>query len=147
MNNTPPLRKFKSVDECRKYFEEKYCKEDLITFDNIAVRFYPEKFDDAFFESKNKKERDKSIFSIKRAERIDWIEYVLKSEEAELYVGWNRDKKTYRKDRRIAIISPENYVVIITLLKDNNAKFITAYLADSPNTAKLIRKNPRWTKK
>ena len=99
------------------------------------------------FESKNKKERDKSIFSIKRAERIDWIEYVLKSEEAELYVGWNRDKKEYRKDRRIAIISPENYVVIITLLKDNNAKFITAYLADSPNTAKLIRKNPKWTKK
>ena len=144
MGNTPPLKKFCSESECRQYFEEKYCKESMLTFDKIPVKFYPEKFDDAFFESMNKKKRDKSVFSIKRAERIDWIEYVLKNPNSELYCGWDRDKKQLRKDRRVAIISPENYVVIITSLKNNTGKFITAYLADSPNTAKAIRKSPKW---
>lgn len=147
MSKLPPLRSFKSEKECRQYFEEKYCQEDLLTFDNILVRFYPEKFNDAFFESQNKKKRDKSVFSFKRAERIDWIEYVLKDPLTELYFGWDRDKKKINRDRRVAIISPENYVVIVNMLNKKNARFITAYLADSPNTAKNIRNSPKWSKK
>lgn len=144
MSDVPPLKTFNSENECRQYFEEKYCKDPIITFDKVPVKFYSDKFDDAFFESANKKKRDKSVFSIKRAERIDWIEYVLKNPDSELYYGWDRDKKAIRKDRRVAIISPENYVVIVTMLKDNSGRFITAYLADSPNTAKAIRKGPKW---
>lgn len=147
MENVPPLKNFNSVDECRDYFEKKYCKEDLLTFDNILVRFYPEKFNDAFFESSNKQKRDKSVFSTKRAERIDWIEYVLKNPQAELYCGWDRDKKRINRDRRVAIISPEDYVVIVNMLSNKTARFITAYLADSPYTAKKIRQSPKWTKK
>lgn len=145
MNKIPPLRNFNNENECRQYFETKYCGIGTLTFDNLLVKFYPEKFDDAFFESLDNKQRDKSIFSVKRAERIDWIEYVLKNPKSELYSGWDRDKKCINKCRRVAIISPENYVVIITVLKNNNAKFITAYLADGPITAKRIRKAPKWT--
>lgn len=84
------------------------------------------------------------FFSIERAKRIDWIEYVLKNPNAELHLGWDRDKKKYNKDRRVAIISPENYVVVIRIFDDNKADFITAYYAN--NSANKIRNMPLWTK-
>ena len=79
-----------------------------------------------------------------RALRIDWIEYVLKNPKVELHLGWDRDKKRYNKERRVAIISPENYVVIIRMNNNNTAKFITAYYSDN-SSANKIRKMPLWT--
>ena len=58
-------------------------------------------------------------------------------------MGSNRDKKRYNKDRRVAIISPEDYVVIIRINSNNTAKFITAYYAD--NSASEIRNMPLWS--
>ncbi|MEG2017111.1 MAG: hypothetical protein RR128_01470 [Clostridium sp.] len=59
------------------------------------------------------------------------------------------DNKTKRNDnnRRVAIINEDNYVVIIQLIREQKAKFVTAYVADSPDTAKQIRNNPEWVKK
>lgn len=110
------------------------------------MKFYEDQFEHAFFESINHQKRDKSMFSIERAERIDWIKQVLENEKSELYIGWDRDKKRYNEQRRVSIISPENYVVVINMIKEDKAKFITAYPA-SYTTAKNIRKAPKWHNK
>jgi hypothetical protein len=144
INTLPALVNLNNEAEYRKYYENKYCNKNITTFDGIRVRFYEEKFDDAFFESSNKLKRNKDIFSIERAKRIDWIEYVLKDSSATLHLGWDRDTKSYNKNRRVAIINKENYVVIIEVKSKNDAKFITAYYADTPRTATNIKNSPLW---
>lgn len=142
MGQIPGLLHLATIEEYKKYFVNKYCKKEIVTFDGISVKFYEDQFEHAFFESSNKKKRNKDTFSVARAIRIDWIEYVLQSPYAELHLGWDRDKKVCNKERRVAIISPEDYVVIIRLNGDKKAKFITAYYAD--NSADEIRKMPLW---
>ncbi len=142
MNKVPAFVKLLTPEDYKKYYIEKYCKKELTTFDGIKVKFYDDQFEHAFFESSNKIKRNKDVFSIERAFRIDWIEYVLKNPNAELHIGWDRDKKRYNSERRVAIISPENYVVILRINDNKKAKFITAYYAD--NSAKEIRKMPFW---
>ena len=143
MSSIPNFVTLSSPADYKKYYIKKYCKNPLYTFDGIKVRFYEDQFEHVFYESSNKQKRNKDIFSIDRALRIDWIEYVLKNPKAELHLGWDRDKKRFNKDRRVAIISPEDYVVIIRINNDNTAKFITAYYAD--NSASEIRNMPLWT--
>lgn len=134
---------FETEKEYKEYFIKNYCEKEIYTYSGINVKFYEDQFEHCFFESKNFKKRDKSIFSKERAERIKWIKEVLENEEAELYVGWDRDKKVYNFNRRVSIISPENYVVIINIINEKKAKFITAYVASQTN-AKKIRNNPKW---
>lgn len=142
----PPLVKYESIQEYKKHFINKYCKEVIKTFDNFEVKFYDDMFEHAFFESSDRR-GSKDIFSLKRAERIDWIEDVLKDKDAEIYMGYDSKSKRNDWNRRVTIINEDNYVVVIQIIKDKKAKFITAYVADSPNTAIAIRKNPKWTKK
>ncbi len=144
MSRVPPLKHFKSESECRKYYDDVYCSKPIMTFDNIYVYFYKDKFDDAFFESNNHKARDKSVFSIKRAERIDWIKYVLESPNVKIYKGWDRNKKRPRKDRRVALLTPQNYVVIITILSKSKAKFITAYPLEGTRSLLKIITSEKW---
>lgn len=142
----PPLVKYNSIDEYRKHFENKYCCDVIETFDGYQVKFYEDMFEHAFFESSDRN-GSKDVFSSIRAERIDWIEHVLKDKNAELYMGYDNKKKRNDNSRRVAIINEDNYVVIIQIIRDVKAKFTTAYVADSPKTANLIRKNPKWVKK
>lgn len=62
-------------------------------------------------------------------------------------MGYDNKKKTNDNNRRVAIINEDDYVVIIQIIKDLKAKFVTAYAADSPHTALSIRNNPKWVKK
>lgn len=142
----PPLVKYDSIDEYRKHFENKYCGAIIETFDGYQVKFYEDMFEHSFFESSDRN-GSKDVFSLKRAERIDWIEQVLKDKNAELYMGYDNKKKRNDSSRRVAIITQDNYVVIIQLIRGVKAKFTTAYVADSPKTASLIRENPEWVKK
>lgn len=146
--NYPPLVIYKSQEEYKKHYIEKYCDKDkrIVTYDGIKITFYEDKFEHAFFESANYKKGDKSIFSIKRAERMDWIEAVLKDKTAEVYFGWDKKMKSVDYNRRVSIINSDNYVVILYIKSFNQAKFMTAYLADSPNTARAIRLMPKWQK-
>lgn len=137
------LLKLETQEEYKQHFVEKYCNRKIYTFSNIRVKFYEDQFEHAFFASANRKERDKSIFSIERAERMDWIEDVLSDKQAEIYIGWDRDKKEYNNKRRVSIISPENYVVILNIINEKEAKFITAYIASRTN-ARKIRSAPIW---
>lgn len=129
------------------------CKTPIKTFDDISVVFYVSNFEHAFFESKNRRAKDKSIFSYKRANRIYWIKWILQNERAELYIGYNSKKNSYDSSRRVAICI-DSYAVIIGLDRNNNkkAKFITAYLADGENgkgqkAIDLIKRSPKWIKK
>lgn len=58
---------------------------------------------------------------------------------------WNREKKKYNQNKWISIIAPDNYVVVLNIINDKKAKFITAYLARKTN-AKKIRSAPIWEK-
>ena len=142
----PPLVCYETQDEYLEHFKGKYCSYPIKTFDEIEVKFYEDMFEHAFYESSNKR-GNKDTFSLKRAQRIDWIEDVLTDDNAELYIGYDSRTKSYDNSRRVAIITEDDYVVIIRLIRDKQAKFVTAYLADSGRTATEIRKSPEWAKK
>lgn len=139
------LLKLKTVEEYKKYFIDNYCSQEIYSHDGVQIKFYEDQFEHAFYESKNRQKRDKSLFSEERAQRMQWIKEVLMNESAEMYVGWDRDKKRYNKNRRISIITPENYVVVLNIIDEMNAKFITAYVASKTNADK-IRSAPKWHK-
>ncbi len=144
----PLLVKYKTEAEYRQHFEQVYCKGPIRTFDGISVRFHKSMFDHCFFES-SRRDKNKDTFSLKRAERIDWIKTALKDPNSEKYLGWDKKKRRYNKKRRVAIVMVY-YVVIIQLTGSGKADFITAYPADTignkgrPATIDLIRNGPKW---
>ena len=139
----PALVHYVTEAEYRAHYERCYCREVIHTFDGLRVHFPKQQFDDAFFESANRKARDKSVFAQERAERIDWIRAAVEDPTAELYQGWDRDRKVTVPGRRIALVFG-NYVVVLQVSdKRSAATFITAYLASS-DTIRKIRGNPRW---
>jgi hypothetical protein len=136
----PPLVNYSLEEEYRRHFERVYCSGPVVTFDDIPVRFRKKDFDHAFFESRQAKD---DTFSIIRAERIDWIKAALKDTHSERYVGWDNKQKRYDRKRRVALVMG-SYVVVIALTAAGSGIFITAYVADSEKTLKLIRQGPRW---
>lgn len=135
----PPFVYYITIDEYRKHFKRVYCSGGIFTFDGIQVRFRVDDFNHAFYESVFLKD---DTFSSIRAERIDWIKATLLDSNSDRYVGWDNTKKRYDTNRRVALVMG-NYVVVIALLKHNNARFITAFVADRGTTHK-IRQGPVW---
>lgn len=133
----------RTIGEYRQIFIKTYCDKDhpIKTFDGIIVQFYPNMFEHSFYESANWKKKDKSIFSVNRAEKVMWIKDVLEDKTADLRCGWNKKKKSYQKVRRVAIVK-NNYVVIIQIFDELKARFITAYEADKSITK--ILSSPKW---
>lgn len=144
----PPLVKLSGEEDYQRRYEYLYCRKPVVTFDGIAVRFRKDQFRHCFFES-TKRNNLKDQFSIRRAERMDWIQVALQDPESERYQGWDRDKKCHDKSRRVAIVLG-TYVVVIVITGDKSANFITAYLADSAEksgtlpTVEKIRLGPKW---
>ncbi len=140
----PELVIYETVDEYRQHYEKYYCKRPVITFDGIRVFFPKNKFTHAFYESSDRRGA-KDVFSLQRAQRIDWIKNTLQCKEATLYQGWNARKKSYFADGRVSVVY-ENFVVIIrlSLKKDGSLKgnFVTCYQAD--NSINKIRMSPLW---
>lgn len=143
----PPLVKYDSPVKYRQHFENVYCRRLIATFDGVQVRFKKRDFNHCFFETVNTKD---DTFSLERAERIDWIKTALEDSSSELYEGWDRKKKRYNAQRRVAIVM-HNYVVVIAMKKNQNADFCTAYLADTVplkgrnfSTLELIKLGPKW---
>lgn len=140
----PPLVIYTDRTQYKRHYENVYCRSIIVTFDDIRVYFKPQRFGHAFYESTPG--GGKTIFSQKRAERIDWIKAVLESPDAELYQGWSKNKKVYVPDRRVSVML-EDYVVVIELRLIKGAKlkgdFITAYVADT--SINKIRSSPTWT--
>jgi hypothetical protein len=138
----PPLVRYGSVEEYRAHYERVYCEGPITTFDGIAVRFRKEGFDHCFFES-TKRDKVKDAFSQARAERIDWIKATLRDPDAELFAGWDRERKRYDCTHRVALVVGD-YVVVIRLKGAKSAQFVTAYVANSPSTLAKIKGSPKW---
>lgn len=142
-------KKIKSYDlseeQLRQIWQEEYCTQTIITFDAIRVRFYPEMFDHCFYESANRKEKDKSVLSLNRLEKIYWIKDTLQDATAILKQGWDKTNKTYDNMRRVAMVKG-NYVVIILIYKEGNARFITAFQIDDEENLEKFLEGPDWQK-
>jgi hypothetical protein len=131
----------KEPDEYRDLFIKTYCEEPIVTFDGISVKFYSSMFDHAFYESENKKKKDKSLFSYNRAEKILWIKETLEDSSAILKVGWDKKTKSFDNSRRVAIVK-KDYVVIIRIYRENKARFVTAF--EAYNSIENILSSPDW---
>lgn len=144
----PSLLLLKDKAEYKKHWIKNYCQQGIKTFDGIVVYFRHEDFEHAFYESVTSKN---DTFSVKRAERMWWIATALKDPMSQLYMGWNKQKKCYDNQRRVAIVMG-NYVVVIAISKKKpkQAKLITAFVADTPSkpgrpsTIDQIRRSPKW---
>jgi hypothetical protein len=131
--------------EMRQIWKDEYCQVPIETFDSVLVHFYEDMFDHCFYESNNRKEKDKSILSLNRLEKILWIKETLQDKTAILKKGWDTANKVHFKDRRIAIVKG-NYVVIIRFTGVLKAKFVTAYekndienILDGPDFERTVK--------
>lgn len=141
MSNIPNFVILPDEKDYKNYYINKYCNNEIITFDGIKVKFYDEQFDHAFYES-SLKNGTKDVFSLERAKRIDWIEYALQNKDnVELYKGYNKRNKSYTISRRVHSIDSEDYVVVILFTSNTTAKFLTAYYAD--NSGSKIKNSPK----
>ncbi len=138
----PPLLMLGDEAAYRKHWLQNYVDSSpLTTFDGIAVRFFPEAFDHAFFKDSITRSSAKDTFDFERARRMDWIASVLGNSSTELY----RRLMSNGKTRRIALVTSKRYAVIIQLgAVRKPARFITAYLVDSESALKNMRANPKW---
>jgi len=143
MATYPALLKLADEAAYKAHFETVCCSGPVTTFDGIAVRFRKSDFAHCFFESTHR-DQVKDAFSPQRAERMEWIAVALQDVGADRFIGWDRQTKTYRKDRRVTVVCGD-YVVVIAILSATEGRFITAYVADSPNTLKRIKASPKWT--
>lgn len=131
-----------SEDELREIWRTEYCEHDIVTFDNVHVKFYENMFDHAFFESADRVAKDKSILSLNRLQKIHWIKDTLQDKDAILKKGWDTKNKEYFNDRRVAVVKG-NYVVIIRFTGLLKAKFVTAY---EKNDIENIMKSPDFVR-
>ena len=134
-------------EELRRIWAEEYCRKVIKTHDGIRVHFYDSNFDHAFYESSvrngsSNKPKSKDIFSPRRAARMMWIKDVLADKEAKMYVGYDSKAKGYTRSKRVSVVKGD-YVVVIQLYKEDQARFITAYVAD--NSISKITSGPEWT--
>ena len=144
--SAPPLVVYDTVEDYRNHYERVYCQANIQTFDGIRVYFDPNKFEHAFYES-TARDGCKDVFSVVRAQRIDWIKNTLEHPHADLFDGWSKSLKKHGSTRRVAVVHEEFVVIIAISLKANfslKAKFLTCYQAD--NSINKIRSSPTWSK-
>ena len=135
-------------EELRKLWKDEYCDplKPIHTFDKVHVKFYDSMFDHIFYESVDRKFRDKSILSLNRLEKMLWIKDILQDPDVVLKQGWDRDSKTFDNGRRVALVR-NNYVAIIRFTGLLKASFVTAYeLTDEYGNNQKILNSPDWIK-
>lgn len=139
----PPLLKLKDENAYRLHYVHTLCNQRIETFDGISVYFAPDRFGHAFFESSDKRGA-KDIFSLVRAEHMDWIAVALACPDALCLQGRNRNK--YSPQRRVTVV--EDFIIVISLKKGGygelKANFVTCFWGN--NSAPRIRKSPIWTR-
>ena len=137
----PPFLELDSEEKYREHFHNEYCAGPIPTFDGIMVRFRRRDFDHAFFESSSPNSKD-DTFSDDRAKRMDWVKLALSDPSADIRVGYNNRLRQDDFARRVAIVKG-NFVVIIRIVKDKQAEFVTCYVATTW-TMQKIKKSRKW---
>lgn len=132
-----------SEAEYKNYYIREYCNKELYTHDGLRVKFRPERFEHAFYKSRSRRRKDKSIFSWERAERMNWIKDVLMDKSITIYAGWDSKKKRYDATRRVCLVTSDDYMVILRFTKPGKElQFVTAYLIDDQNVKNKVMGSP-----
>jgi hypothetical protein len=141
----PPFLTLDDKAAYRAHFETYYCRAVIRTHDGIRVYFGLDDFGHAFFESSGRR-GEKDVFSIVRAQRMNWIAAALADPSAPRFQGWNSRSKRYDPTRRVTVIMGD-FVVVIALGRRRDgrlkANFVTCYQAD--NSIAKIRASPPWS--
>lgn len=132
-----------SEQELRTIWSDIYCERPIVTFDKIVVKFYSSMFDHCFFESDNRNEKDKSILSFNRLEKIYWIKDALEDPDTIRKQGWNSKEKKYDSERRVTLVKG-NFIVVIIVYSAKKARFITAYEVNDNENLEKIKNSPDW---
>ena len=142
---TRPLLKLADQAAYRVHYEQILCRSGTVTHDGIPVSFRKEEFDHAFFESSGRR-GEKNVFSIVRAERMEWITAALTDPSAQRFQGWHARTRRYDPTRRVTVIMGD-FVVVIVLGRRRDgalkASFMTCYQAD--NSIVKILTSPPWS--
>lgn len=143
---TPKFREFATEQECKDYYINVLCKADIRTHDGYKVRFRPNHFNHAFFESDGKTRRGR--FSFYRAKYIDWIRPTIEKPSG-CHQGWDYKKGKLAPFKRVAY-RYQTYVVVIEFRRNKKsnkieAEFITAY--DANHSFEKITRQPKWDSK
>jgi hypothetical protein len=104
----------------------------------MKVVFPKDRFNHLFYDSISD---HKDTFARDRAERINWIAAALRDRDAEIFYGWNRDKRQVDKTR-LVFVAQDNYIVVVKMKNWNSGRIVTAYLA-KPETLRKIKSKPR----
>jgi hypothetical protein len=140
----PPLLNLPDEAAYRAHFEREYVHGPaVVTPDDITVRFFPERFDHAFYKSSCRGAQDKAVFDTDRAARMDWIRAVLTDASLERY----RDPRRPKEFWCVVLEATTPYIVVVKLYKNNPplARFITAFVVDdSWGYLIKMRRMPRW---
>ncbi len=142
----PPLLNLANEAAYRAHFERMCCRAAIVTHDGIRVYFSKDDFGHAFFESSGRR-GEKDLFSIARAERMDWIAAALADPAAICYQGWNSKSRSYNPSRRVTVVVQDFVIVIaLGLRRDGTIKatFVTCFQADNKSNVK-IQSSPLWT--
>ncbi len=142
----PALITLASEAHYRDHFRLQYCSGPITTHDGIPVRFHARKFDHCCYDS-SRRDGNKDTFSLRRAERLDWIAAVLQDPAIPLHFGWDNKRKVIDFDRRVAVLRPD-YAVIIRRLDAawSTCEFTTAFVIDDPTIISLMLAKPQWTR-
>lgn len=142
--SVPPLLSLPDEAAYRRHFDRAYVHgSPVVSPDGIIVRFYPERFDHAFYKKSSRQARRKDTFDFQRAERMDWIRAVLTDPCVERYRDIRKSKGLW-----CVVVEPTTpYVVVFQLMKAHppQARFITAFVVDKPWEYLLkVRRMPWW---
>ena len=142
----PPLLTLADENAYRQHFVQTLCRAQVVTHDGIRVHFGAATFEHAFFESSDRRGAD-DIFSLARAERMDWIAAALADPNALCLQGRDPKKQCYTPKRRVTVVV-QDFVIVLGLSTKRDgtlkANFITCFKAE--NSAMKIRQSPRWTR-
>lgn len=139
----PPLLVLPGQSDYQAHYRATFIGQSHFTHDHIRVKFHPETFSHAFFESTDRRNPSKDQFSVTRAERMPWILHALGDSQAQMLAGWLSAERCYSHDRRVTLLSGR-YAVVLRLEKTpNTASFVTAYPLDPPSQGK-ISESPLW---
>lgn len=146
-----PLRQGLSQEEYRELFVNEYCRRTTVfTVDSateLQIRFKPDMFAHAFFESSDRKGAD-DVFSEKRAERMLLISSLLDDNFGERYFGWDKQSKSDSVDRCVLVHNRFDFVVVVEFFLSRageiRGRFVTCYVADSWESLPKIRKHEKW---
>jgi len=142
----PTLLKLDDEGAYRQHYVRTLARAVITTHDGIRVYFGPDKFEHAFFESSDRRGAD-DIFSLVRAERMDWIAAALADPNALCVQGWDRQRECHDPKRRVTVVV-QDFVIVLALSTKRDgtlkANFITCFKAE--NSAVKIRQSPRWTR-